>query len=211
MKKTKIEINVSVIKSVFQPLFWFFPQSLQRTVWGISFQGEVEDILRIKVLTAWPCPATVRPDKPPEMLNRSVHHLRSEISHLFSLPSSWPAAPGSARAEINLYFLSESFISQLAGSAIFLLSPLCLRHDGGDSPVTAGPHLQHSSWEHQNLPDSRFYRGNSSKLTGRRMWPVGITNIMKTCCSNIRVEINSCHFSGALHRLQRQTDTWTTK
>ena len=110
------EINVSVIKSVFQPLFWYFPHSLQRTVWGISFQGEVEDILRVKVLTAWPYPATERLDKPPEMLNRSVHHLRSEISHLFSLPSSWPAAPGSARAEINLYFLSESFVQQSVSS-----------------------------------------------------------------------------------------------
>ena len=119
-----------------------------------------------------------------------------------------------ARGEINLYFLSERVqlqsSSQLAAPAILLLTPLCLRQDGGDSPVTAGPHLQHSSWEHQNLPDSRFYRGNSSKLTGRRMWPVGINNIMKTW-SNIRVEINSSHFSGALHRLQRQTDTWTTK
>ena len=112
---------------------------------------------------------------------------------------------------ICIFCLRVSSSSQLAVPAIFLLTPLCLRQDGGDSPVTAGPHLQHSSWEHHNLPDSRFYRGNSSKLTGRRMWPVGINNIMKTCCSNIRVEINSCHFSGALHRLQRQTDTWTTK
>ena len=147
------------------------------------------------------------------MLNCSAGRLRSE-SHFLCQVHDRRRPAGREQKSICIFCLRVSSSSQLAVSQQSLQFS-CWRHSvfvrmAVTVWLTAGPHLQHSSWEHQNLPDSRFYPGNSSKLTGRRMWPVGINNIMKTW-SNTRVEINSCHFSGSLHRLQRQTDTWTTK
>ena len=100
------------------------------------------------------------------------------------------------KKSICIFCLRVSYNSPVP--AIFLLTPLYLRHDVSDrladgscQLLPAGPHLQHSSSEHQNLPLSRFYRGNPSNVTvwGRWQWRGivlycdRINNLMKTWSS----------------------------